>query len=68
MTAPFSVPPQNIQAAIEMLYEYTFSQEYLESINYNRELSEDCLMFDISMAVILLGGTLSNKQDLMDVN
>ena len=65
---PFEVSAQNIQAAIGMLMDYTYSQEYLESINWDRNACDNEFMYDVSMAVVLLGARLFNKKDFEKIN
>ncbi len=64
----FVVPAENIQNVIILLMPYTYSREYMEEINYNREACENEFSFDCSMAVILLGGSLMCKNDYKGVN
>jgi hypothetical protein len=68
MNQPFSIPPNNIQTVISILSAWTYSVEYLESIGWQRELAEDELIFDMSLCVTLLGGTLVCKKDFEDIN
>jgi hypothetical protein len=68
MTQPFSVPTNNIQTVIAILSSWSYSIEYMESIGWQRELAEDELIFDLSICVNLLGGSLTCKKDLEDIN
>jgi hypothetical protein len=68
MNKAFVVPPQNIQAVISMLLAYSYSQEYVDSINWNRDACDNEFMYDCSLAVNLLGGRLINKSDFNDLN
>ena len=68
MNEPFKVSAQNIQVVIGMLLPYTYSQEYLYSIGWDRESCDNGFMFDCSIAVNLLGGHLLNKKDFEDIN
>lgn len=68
MGDPFVPNPQNIQAAIGILMAWSYSKEYLISIEYNRELAEDEMMFDVPIALELLGARLPCREDFKDLN
>jgi len=51
-----------------MLFNYAYSKEYMEGIGYNKEYCDDDLVFDISMAIIMLGGSLPCKSDYNELN
>jgi hypothetical protein len=68
MNQPFSIPPNNIQAVIAILSQWSYSKEMMDSIGWQRELAEDELIFDMSLCVTLLGGTLVCKKDFEDIN
>ena len=68
MSQPFVVPAHNIQVVLSMLFNYAYSKEYMEGIGYNKEYCDDDLVFDISMAIIMLGGSLPTKSDYNELN
>jgi hypothetical protein len=68
MSQPFVVPPQNIQACLSMLYEYCYSLEMMNELNWDVEQAEDSIAFDHSIMINLLGGNLPTKKDFNDVN
>jgi hypothetical protein len=68
MSQPFSVPPNNIQAVIAILSQWSYSKEMMDSIGWQRELAEDELIFDMSLCVHLLGGSLPDKSCFNDLN
>jgi hypothetical protein len=68
MNQPFSVPPNNIQTVIAILSQWSYSKEMMDSIKWERDLADDELIFDLSLCVHLLGGSLVCKKDLEDIN
>jgi len=68
MNNNFTVPAININSAIGILYPYCYSIEYMNSINWLQENAEDEFMFDVSMAITLLGGQLPDKSMYNDLN
>ena len=57
-------PKENIQTVIQMLMPFTYSMEYMDSIDYDRDRAENPFMFDVSICVQLLGGILYTKNDI----
>jgi len=68
MNEPFSTPTINIQSAIELLMPYSYSQEMMESLCWDVDNAEDPLMFDLSMAIVILGGKLMDKSSFIEYN
>ena len=55
---------ENVITAIQTIMPYTYSQEYMESIDFDRDQAENPLMYDVTLAVLLLGGVLYTKNDV----